>query len=1844
MDIEHKKHYNPQQLLLPFDLVAPPIPSYKTTEVQNGTRQPYEATGHSAKNSVHANNSGSIIGIELYHLELFDLRQMGIELTRKITDSGTARTDKTTSHPVQPTPLGTPDTDQRISFDQSFAGDDSLRDTEGTWNRDRAENYRISHEDALGVGGPGTKLRDNLDAIKLLKHLQSTEAKNASLAEKKILVRYVGWGGLPQAFDPHHAQKKEYQELRNLLTEEEYAEVRRSTQDAHFTSDTVIKGMYQGLERLGVIGSPQSLRVLEPSAGIGNFIGLLPEKQKSEFVAIELDSITSAISRYLYPQANHLNRGFQHINIPDNYFDLTIGNPPFGRQSLFDPSHPELNKFSIHNYFLAKSIAKLRNGGIAAFVVSRYFLDAVDSAAREHIAAHADFLGAIRLPSTAFAQNALTEVTTDIVFFQKKAQRAMNKNWLTSEAITIQSRGGREYDEAYINTYFIDNPEQIIGKMVCTDGAFQGTVNCLAENTIDLASEIKSRIEALPSNIYSPRSISAECIATKYNEEFIASRYFASLKMGAFCVEPISKKIVFKSPGPFGSDSYKIVPLKNDSERQRLTEIITIRDALRTLIEAEKSDAEEAHLEDKRQILNQVYDNFVKKFGFLNSTKNRSLMREEPEHSLLESLEISYDSGISPEQAKKRNKKSRAPSAQKATIFQQRVLRPSQVIEHAETSKDALIISLYETGKVNFTRMAQLTGHSTEDIEKELQSEGLIFLNPATEIWEIRDKYLTGNVREKLGFAQSAAKEDPRYCVNVNALQAAMPPDIEAIDIGIKFGTPWVPSQVFSQFMDEIIHSGSGQQTFIYVSALGKWEAKVHIYDHTLNTSTWGIPEFPATDIIQALMKNTPIKVEKETGYLDDRGKPIMTVDQELTAAAMQKGEEIKQAFLDWVWLDDTRRKDLSAIYNERFNTHIPPRYDGSHIELIGASSGVMLRPHQKNIIWRSIQEGTALFDHVVGAGKTLACIATIMESRRMGFIVKPMIVVPNHLLHQWKDEFYRLYPSANILVAEKTDFIKQNRECFFSQTATGSWDAVIVPHSSFKKIDMPKETQKDILSEQIEGIITSIQEVKKESGSRTTVKQLEKQREVLTSRYEKLLNKTGTQDQSVDFSDLGIDALFVDESHEFKNLGYATTMNVAGLGNTAGSGKALDLFVKCRYLQRKNNGRGVYFMTGTPISNSISEVYTLQRYLQYDELSQKNIGYFDAWAATFGQITNGWELDATGTNYKLKSRFASFQNVPEPLAMYRSFADVVTKNDLDEQMTKANKRPLTPSIEGGAPHNIVLERSPDQATYMANIISRMENLPRDSRQDNPLKITNDARKAGLDFRMIDITANDFTTSKINVAVDRIYNIWQDTRTDKGTQLVFCDLSTPKGSSTVQPERSRIETNDYSLEANIEDNDEEEPDNTQVDMDVFIANGTTFSVYDDIKQKLVSKGIPHDEIAFIHDANTDLRKAKLFADMQNGLVRVLLGSTAKMGAGMNVQKKLVAAHHLDAPWRPSDLEQRNGRILRQGNEFYARDPDNFKVKINYYATKQTYDARMWQTIEYKAAAIEQFRKGDLLQRVIDDVTSEAANAAEMKAAASGNPLILSQVQLAAELRKLEALFAQHVRAQHRLRDRQLFLAGADSRFTQAQANYEANIKQRDANTHKTIEKGRTRYKLNLITDRDTLDGDKDKNQILSLLKILIETTSREIAGKEHILGTYRGFQISIFQRPGDNKKFNFSLKGANNRSFNSDTLSYTYGDPFSLSGFFQRIDNILDKGLDQYFKDYHEIYKKEVMELKRVMASINQEFPQMAELVLVRDNHAAILRELTRMQNEPEYISNWQPKTLTDMHTSIGPQ
>lgn len=1805
------------------------------TNMENDNEHRKELGGRTDSNESDGQRSVQLAGLDgaaiFNEHSSENFGQMGAEQSGEIEGTGEKRERRSFTQPI----YGTNRTGTGSEGNGEILGSDRQRfeplgsiENDGDRNR-TLENYVITAGDNIGIGTPKQKFRDNINALKILYNLRKNKETSATKEEQAILVKYVGWGGLPQVFDEQNKDwQNEYSELKALLTEKDYENARRSTQDAHFTPKNIIDTMYQGLKQFGV---KDTVRILEPAAGIGNFIGFKPQDFNAKFTTVEQDTISADILKHLYPQEKIFDVPFQDSSFKSPIFDIALGNPPFGQTKLYDRNFPQLD-FSMHNYFIAKSMELVKEGGLGAFVVSRYFLDSKNSEHREFIAENSHFLGAIRLPNTAFKQNALTEVTTDIVFFQKKTEQEKQNNitkgyanWVhvaekEFEQKTFVKFLGKEVartEFANVNKYFIDNPEQVVGSMELVSGRFGQELACIGADGLDVTAAMQEALQQLPKNIFdnaiTKKSLLNVREYTEAEKRILESERFKKLKLDSLIDCP-NGKIYKKTQSETGEFSIHEFPVRYSTDVRRISGLIQIRDNLRTLFELEKSpDNNEAEIEKYRKRLNISYDSFIKKFGLLNSQKNRSVFSEDPEATLIQALEVDYDKGITRNEALKEGVEERPASAKKAGIFSKRVFYFIEPAKTAETSKEALLISLREKGTIDFEHMARLVGKSEQEVKQDVLGT-LVFENPQTRKYEVADKYLTGNVRKKLETAKQYAQNFPQYEMNVQALERAMPKDIEPADISVRFGSAWIPESDMREFIDQVItHVSWYRNELRYTPETGRWNVSLKFDSNFINHIAFGTNEYPADKIIKSLLENTEIKVMKDTGERDDNGKPIKVLDTEATAAAQEKADSIQEAFNDWIWSNEDRRRRLTKIYNEKFNTHVPVQYDGSHVELAGASYGIQLREHQKNAIWRAMQEGTALFDHVVGAGKTFEAVGTIMESKRLGFMKKPMITVPNHLVYQWRDEFYKLYPDANILVADKNDFLAENRERFFGKIATGEWDAIIIPHSSFKKIDMPKEFRKKFYNEEIARLETALLNFDRKYD-KITVKQLERQKERLNEKYKKVL-EDDSRSKSVDFSDLGVDALFVDEAHEFKNLELITSLSVSGLGTRKGSAKALDLYVKCRYLQEQNNGKGVYFLTGTPISNTIAEVYTMQKYMQSDLLEEKGIIHFDAWASTFGRISSNWELDATGVNYALKSRFASFDNVPELLSMYRTFADVVTREDIDEQQRKNNERSITPPLQNGKPINIVVERSLEQEQYMDRIIHRMENLPSDPSEDNPLKITNDARKAGLDYRLIDPLADDFADSKVNACADKIYQIWQDTEKDKGTQLVFCDLSTPKG------------TRKKDLEKAKDEEEEQEKDNdTVLSMDELLSLGNNFSVYDDLKKKLIAKGIPEREIAFIHNANSELKKEQLFNDVNKGHVRVLIGSTQKMGSGMNVQERLVAAHHLDAPWRPSDLEQRNGRIIRQGNKLYKKDPDNFKIQIYNYATKQTYDARMWQTIEYKSAAIEQFRKGDVLQRSIEDIQSESANAAEMKAAASGNPLILLEVAYKAEVKKLEAQYNRFLKSRHGLEDRIAYLEKSDERMAAIKQKHDKACALRDKNT---IEKPEI-----------TVDGKKvtgENAQVLAVaIKEGIKETQMLFTAKPKI-GVYRGFDVFMQNAPCNGEKgFKFVLSMPEGGEYSPKNLAYTEKDELSLSGFFTRLNNFLDKGLDEEFQKEKSIFENEKRELKELKSQRGAVFEQADELEVAKHNHNAVLRELNYMRDCKDYVPKFKPLTVEE--------
>ena len=1386
----------------------------------------------------------------------------------------------------------------------------------------------------------------------------------------------------------------------------------------------------------------------------------------------------------------------------------------------------------------------------------------------------------------------------------------------------------------------------MIGRMVKSENMFRGSADLIPPDDFSgFGIEIVDRLSGLPQNIYSSRNdLVIEDVQEKGDQNLPLC---AGVKVGAYFMTH-DGRLARRGIDLYDTPRYEIYEPKNKRAGERIAGMIRIRDHLTALMDMEQwENAADGQLARLRNGLNREYDSFVQKYGYLNSPGNRQAMRDDPQWPLISSLEQEYDPGVSPETAKKTGLEARAPFAEKAAIFSQRVLGPRIRITRVDTPKEALIVSMNEYGRPHLEFMENLCGRPAGEITGDLA--GLIYQNPENHEWELADHYLTGNVKAKLVQAELAAKTDIRFKSNAEALKMVQPPDLEPVDISVQLGSTWVPPETVAEFARGLL----GQEAVRgigYHPALAGWAADFNIFemDRTANENTWGTGRYPAHKLIEAVLNNTLIQVKDEVGRDPQTNKPIYKLNEDETSAANQKADELRQAFVDWIWRDKDRREILARLYNDRFNTHVPRKYDGAHLQLPGSSLNITLRPHQKDAIWRGIQDGGGLDDHSVGSGKTLTVVGIAMESVRMGLMKKPMVVVPNHLLAQWRDAFYSLYPQANILVADKTDFKKENREKLFAKIATGDWDTVIVAHSSFKKIGLPEHTLKSILQEQVDDLTEAIGQEKANEGRPFMIKEMERAKERLQASMKKRAD-TGRKDQAVTFADLGCGALFIDESQDFKNLYINTRLrNVAGLGNLSGSAKAFDLFVKARYLQQKQDGRGVFFATGTPISNTISELYTVQRYLSYDTLKEKGLTGFDAWASTFGQVVTGWELDATGVGYKINSRFSKFQNMPELVGMYRTFADVITNKDLAEQN---QGKSFTPKVRGGKPLNLVLERSSQQAHYMGvqrqkigpsgkplfhpdgrpvmvwpkgSIIHRMENLPKDPRIDNPLKITNDARKAGLDFRLINPEAPDFPGSKVNVAAENIFNTWKAWEADRGTQLVFCDLSTPKMAKSAKAAAPMETASDIRLAAQSInpdlESDLELEEEAVVSMDEILAGTSKFSVYDDLKAKLIGKGIPENEIRFIHEANTDAQKAKLFEEVNQGKVRVLMGSTAKMGAGTNVQKRLVALHHLDCPWRPSDLEQREGRIIRQGNMFHERDPEGFEVEITRYATKQTYDARLWQTVQGKAESIEQFRKGDNLARVIEDVASEAANAAEMKAAATGNELIFLQVKLASELKKMEGVLATFQRGQHQLERRVTYLEGYPKQADKDIERWKQEIALRDKNTTKEA----------YFAANGKLFGEKNRGDLLVEVARAMKAAVAKPDQPQKV-GKYRGFNIHVEAINSIEKGCQFVLEGQAG-FYTPPTLNYLIKSEFSVQGFIQRLDNYLAK-FENNITEVERERERKAAELVTARQRQGQSFPQAELLNTLRQDNREVLRELQLMQNNPSYKSEWKPSS-----------
>jgi N12 class adenine-specific DNA methylase/predicted RNA methylase len=1741
---------------------------------------------------------------------------------------------------------------ERVSQPESGRGretervDDELGDERPGSRRSDSErtvrpvDYRISPDDQLGHGGPKKKFSDNIEAIRTLKAIGDGVATKADQAK---LVKYVGWGGMPQAFPRPggfitKGWEKEVDQLREILTDEEYAAAKRSTQDAHYTSEPIINSMYAGVQRIGF----KSGKVLEPSVGTGNFLGLMPFRMRtrSKVTGIELDPITAGIAKKLYPNQNIVNSGFEEITIKPDSFDMAIGNPPFGEQKLYDAENKDLRKFSIHNYFFAKSLKGLKPNGILSMVVSSSMMDKRGGDQRQWITENAELLGAVRLPNNAFKATAGTEVTTDIIFMRKRAEGEQpGPNELKWQNLKEVDGEGAKY---MLNEYFADHPSMMLGTPApnklhpgeIVEGVYKGAPGLVSNGKFTEAS-LASAIESLPKDIYQQ----GKTIAEVERPELVVSDpgfiqpYGYGLDQDG---NPVRRLPDENGEQRFERVEYAGKPLAG-TRLDRFKGMMKLRDVVRSLIRAEIAD--DPRMGDLRKQLNKEYNAFTKKHGYISSNANSSVINDDPiDLPLLKSLEVDFDPGVSPTIAKRLGVKPSSPSAKKAAIFRVRTRRPYSAATSAKDAKEGLAVSLRERGIVDLDHISELTGMPKADIASELN--GIIFKNPSSSEWETAENYLSGNVKKKLADAETAAARDKSFRANVDALKEVQPDDVPPDLIGFKVGATWIPTELYEDFASEVLKNNI---TVSYLKDIGVWSVKVP----RGTASEFDSNKMSAGDIFERMIKSADIAVY----YRDRDGNRVF--DKEGTVSARSKSDDINQAFQDWILNDSKRRDQISKVFNDVVNTNVEPSFDGSH--MIFPGMGIIdsskprddqLRPHQKNYVWRTIQKGKGLADHVVGSGKTFASIAAGMEMKRMGLIQKPSYVVPNHLVGQWATDFQRLYPGANTLVINKKDFSKKKRQEFLGKIATGDWDAVVIAHSSFGFINMPRAYEKRFYEDQVRQYERAIDEIKREEGKKTlTVKQMEKAKDKLKVKLKSLAEKP--KDNVVDFSELGVDALFIDEAHEFKNLFYATKRTrVAGLGNPQGSKKAFDMFVKSRYILENNGDRGVFFLTGTPVSNSISEMYTMMRYLDYDRMKDMGIRHFDQWSNMFADAVSGWEVDPTGTRYRLQTKL-DFTNLPGLMAFYKDFADVITQNDLKEIAKKQNKVWPIPSVKGGKPENVIAKRSDLQESFFKWIVYRFDNMPKDPKDDNPLKATGEAMKASLDIRLINPALQDFEGSKVNLSVKNMVNVYRKWSPKKGTQLVFCDLSVPKKAKgkhakEIQDLRTKIK----SLETKIEDETDSDKLNDLEAQYIRLTNkydkytpaelmaaDSDFSVYDDIKAKLIKKGVGETEVAFIHDANTEAQKEKLFSDVRNGRVRILIGSTSKMGAGMNVQNRLVALHHLDAPWRPSDLEQREGRIVRQGNDFfdaYLKGGDKFDVEIYRYATKQTLDTRRWQIIERKAKTIEQLRKGGHeWGEKIDDATGEAANAAEMKAAASGNPLILKEIQVSQQLDELELKKrgdrSQRFAFERKVKEYEDF----NRNFKDIIADLKADKALVDSNPKDGTPKG-----WNITVDGNTFRAAKDNEKALKKAKSdykkyvdkhIGHLLDEGVRNPSSVKIKFRGVNYTA-ERNGGFVDVLPDFRAADQYwSHSGGGFRLRVGDDFSADGFLIRLDNSVDsipKFYDATVRSVHDRLKRLKNNSENAKKGLSKQVNYDDRIKDLREQHQEILKQLQSSESD----------------------
>ena len=1479
-----------------------------------------------------------------------------------------------------------------------------------------AGNFRIT-DDHLGEGGAKQKYARNIEAIRTLFKLEE-EHRGATAEEQQVLSQYVGWGGLADAFDSgKDSWAKEYVELKGLLSEDEYAAARSSTLNAHYTSPTVIRGIYDAVERMGF----RSGNILEPSLGVGNFFGMLPDSMAdSRLYGVELDSITGRIAKMLYPQADITVAGFETTDRRD-FYDLAVGNVPFGNYKINDKAYNKLG-FSIHNYFFAKAIDQVRPGGVVAFVTSRYTMDSKDSTARKHMAERADLLGAIRLPNNAFRANAGTDVVSDIIFLQKRDRPAdIEPDWVQL---------GKTEDGFAINQYFVDHPEMVLGELTTEStqyGREELTVAPLeGANLGDQLAEAVQHIEGQ----YTEVEVETPDITDAEAERKTLP---ADPDVKNFSYTVVDGEVFYRE------NSVMTQVELSDTAKGRVTGMVELRQIVNELIQQQLEDYPDADIKATQERLNAAYDAFTAKYGLLNDRKNGRLFEQDSSYYLLCSLENLDEQG----QLKS-----------KAAMFTKRTIRPERTVASVDTPSEALAVSIGEHGKVDLPYMAELLGTPGEYGRITTELSGVIFKDPAADPtdpevgWQMADEYLSGDVRAKLRMAQFAAETNPEFVVNVDALTKAQPRELEASEIDVRLGATWLDPDIIQKFMTETFQIPYYLRHAVKVR-YSPYTAEWRVEGKTatgrgdiISSETYGTSRANAYKILEETLNLKDVRIYDTIE--DAEGKPKRVLNKRETMLAQQKQQVIKDAFANWVWQDPQRRIALVKQYNELFNSTRPREYDGSHIHFVGMNPEITLREHQRNAIAHVLYGGNTLLAHEVGAGKTYEMAASAMEAKRLGLCQKSLFVVPNHLTEQWASEFLNLYPNAKLLVARRKDFETANRKKFCARIATGDYDAVIIGHSQFERIPLSFERQERIIQEQIYETLAAINELKVHAGENFSIKQMEKTRKTLETKLEKLRSDE-RKDDVVTFEQLGVDRLFVDESHAFKNLFVTTKMrNVAGL-STSEAQKSSDMFGKCRYLDEITGGRGVVFATGTPVSNSMTELYTVMRYLQYSTLQQKKLTHFDCWASTFGETTTAIELAPEGTGYRARTRFAKFFNLPELMSMFKEVADIKTSDQLHLPVPEAKFETVV-----AKPSEIQKEMVQELSKRAAEIHSGAV----DASVDNMLCVTNDGRKIGLDVRLMNPMLPDDPNSKLNVCVQNVLKIWEEGKDQKLTQLLFCDLSTPK-------------------------------------------NDGNFNVYDDIRKKLVAAGVPENEIEFIHNADTEAKKAALFSKVRSGDVRVLLGSTAKMGAGTNVQSRLVAVHHLDVGWKPSDMTQRNGRIIRQGNM-------NKEVKVFNYVTEGTFDSYLFQTLENKQRFISQIMTSKSPVRSCEDVDEQALSYAEIKALCAGNPLIKEKMDLDVQVAKLKVLKADHQSQKFRLQDKLLTKFPADIRETNA---YIAGVKAdaQLAAAHPQVQEGFCGMTIKGVTyDEKKTAGER-----------LVLACSELPNAEEKVIGSYRGFELSL---------------------------------------------------------------------------------------------------------------------------------